>query len=82
VPDAIAHIEHLLRTLPKGGLLAAFLPEIAGESPDRSLCYRAAISGTLIASLELARDGALTLDQDAAWRPIRVMHLEAALSSP
>jgi segregation and condensation protein A len=82
VPDAIAHIEHLLRTLPKGGPLADFLPEIARESPDRSLCYRAAISSTLIASLELARDGALALDQDAAWRPIRVFHFEAALSSP
>jgi segregation and condensation protein A len=80
VSDAIARIGELLQTLPEGGSLAVFLPEIAGESPDRSLCYRAAISSTLIASLELARDGALALDQDVAWRPIRVMHRETALS--
>jgi segregation and condensation protein A len=80
VIDAIAHIQHLLRTLPQGGPLAVFLPEIASESADRPLRYRAAVSSTLIASLELARDGALNLDQDAAWRPIRVMHREAASS--
>jgi chromatin segregation and condensation protein Rec8/ScpA/Scc1 (kleisin family) len=50
-----------------------FLPEIAGAGPDRPLRSRAAVSSTLIASLELARDGALALDQNAAWRPIRVM---------
>ena len=37
VPDAIAHIEYLLRGLPEGGPLAVFLPEIAGESRDRPL---------------------------------------------
>jgi chromatin segregation and condensation protein Rec8/ScpA/Scc1 (kleisin family) len=33
---------------------------------------RAAVSSTLIAGLERARDGALTLDQAAAWTPILV----------
>jgi segregation and condensation protein A len=74
VPDAIARIEHLLRTLPEGGPMVVFLPEIAGGSRDRALRYRAAVSSTLIASLELARDGALALDQDAAWRPILVKY--------
>jgi hypothetical protein len=36
---------------------AVFLPEIAGENLDRQLHFRAAVSSTLIASLELARDG-------------------------
>jgi hypothetical protein len=49
--------EHLRRDLPEGGPLAAFLPEIDGESVYRALPYRAAVSSTLIASLELARDG-------------------------
>jgi segregation and condensation protein A len=80
VPDAIAHIKYLLRSLPEGGPFAVFLPEIAEESRDRQLRYRAAVSSTLIASLELARDGALALNQDAAWRPIRVVNLEIALS--
>jgi hypothetical protein len=34
VPDAIARIETLLQALPEGGPLAAFLAEIAGESPS------------------------------------------------
>jgi hypothetical protein len=62
VADAIARIEHLLRKFPEGGALAVFLSEISVESPDRSLRYRAAVSSTLIANLELARDGPL------AWR--------------
>jgi segregation and condensation protein A len=72
VPDAIARIEQFLQTLPDGGPLAAFLPPIAGAEPARTLRCRAALSSTLIAGLELAREGTLALDQDAAWRPIRL----------
>jgi segregation and condensation protein A len=72
VPDAIARIEQFLQTLPDGGPLAAFLPTIVGAEPARTLRCRAALSSTLIASLELAREGTLALDQDAAWLPIRL----------
>jgi segregation and condensation protein A len=82
VPDAIAHIAHLLGTSPEGGSLAVFLPEIDGAGSDGALRYRAAVSSTLIASLELARDGALALDQDAAWRPIRIMRSDTSSSHP
>jgi segregation and condensation protein A len=74
VPDAIARIGQLLQTLPDGGALAAFLPPIADAEPVRTLRCRAALSSTLIAGLELAREGALAMDQDAAWRPIRLRH--------
>jgi segregation and condensation protein A len=74
VTDAIARIEKLLPALPAGSLLAAFLPEIPGAEPGNVLRRRAAVSSTLIAGLELARDGALALDQEVAWRPIRVRH--------
>jgi hypothetical protein len=64
----------LLGALPDGSPLTAFLPEIGGAEPGRTLRRRAALSSTLVASLELARAGALALDQDAPWMPIRVQH--------
>jgi segregation and condensation protein A len=58
--------------LPDGSPLAAFLPQLGTEEPDGGLRARAALSSTLIAGLELARDGVLALDQDATWTPVRV----------
>ena len=65
-------MDTLLGELPDGSPLTAFLPAIGGEDPGRMLRCRAAVSSTLIAGLERARDGALTLDQAAAWTPILV----------
>jgi segregation and condensation protein A len=70
--DAIRQITALLGELPDGSLLAAFLPKIGLDVPKRPLRCRAAIASTLIASLELARDGTVALEQDADWMPIRV----------
>ena len=57
-------------------MLAALLPPITGDDPGKALRCRAAVAGTLVAGLELARDGALALDQDAAWTDIRVSRRE------
>ena len=62
----------LLPELPDGSPLTAFLPRIPDDAPARALRCRAAVSSTLIAGLEHARDGALVLDQDADWMPIRI----------
>jgi len=72
VTDALVRLDQLLGELPDGSPLTAFLPAIGGEDPGRTLRCRAAVSSTLIAGLERARDGALTLDQAAAWTPILV----------
>jgi len=72
VGDAAARINRLLAGLPEGADLASFLPEIAEAGASRALHCRVAVSATLLASLELARDGALTLRQDTPWRPIHV----------
>jgi segregation and condensation protein A len=72
VTDALPHIRRLLAVSPEGGPLPAFLPPVEGGDPDRALRCRAAVASTLVAGLELARDGALTLAQDAAWTEIRV----------
>ncbi len=71
VLDALTRIGQLLGTLPDGSPLAAFLPTIGGEDAKDLRC-RAAVASTLVAGLELARGGALTLGQDAAWAPIAV----------
>jgi segregation and condensation protein A len=72
VTDALPHIRRLLAVLPDGTTLAAFLPPIAGDDAGRALRCRAALASTLVAGLELTRDGTLVLEQDAAWTPIRV----------
>jgi segregation and condensation protein A len=70
--DALPRLRQLLGVLPDGSPLAAFLPQLGTEEPDSVLRARAALSSTLIAGLELARDGVLALEQDMAWTPVRV----------
>lgn len=70
--DALSRLRQLLGVLPDGSPLQAFLPQLGTEPPDRALRARAALSSTLIAGLELARDGVLALEQEAAWTPVRV----------
>jgi segregation and condensation protein A len=72
VTDAIPRIRRLLAAAPGGGPLAAFLPPLAGGDPAGALRCRAAVASTLVAGLELARGGALTLAQDSAWADIRI----------
>jgi segregation and condensation protein A len=70
--DALGQFSRLLATLPDGRPHAAFLPPIPQDAPSRALRCRAAVASTLIAGLERARDGALLLEQEADWMPIRV----------
>ena len=72
VSDALPHLRRRLAGLPDATPLAALLPRLDGTDPGRPLRCRAAVASTLVAGLELARDGALTLAQDVAWAPIRV----------
>jgi segregation and condensation protein A len=70
--NALAQLARLLDVLPDGSPLEAYLPTIPRDAPRRALRQRAAVASTLIAALERARDGALSLEQEAAWRPIRL----------
>jgi segregation and condensation protein A len=74
--DALPRLRQLLGVLPEGSPLQAFLPQLGSDEPDSVLRARAALSSTLIAGLELARDGVLALDQDAAWTPVRIRRHE------
>ena len=72
VSDAIARFQKLLGELLAERAMGAFLPKIGHEEPRRELRCRVAVASTLIASLELARAGALTLEQEEAWTSIQV----------
>ena len=72
VTDAIARIMHLLNDCAEGDEFARFLPAIAVDVPARDLQCRAAVTSTLVAGLELARGGAVILDQKATWASIRL----------
>lgn len=77
VPDAPALMRRRLEALAEAGgtgaaTLAGFLPRVAREPPGYALRCRAALASTLVASLELARAGEATLEQNAAWAPVGV----------
>ena len=67
VPDALVRIRAMLAEHPEGGDLVGFLPTIGAEEPDRPLKARAAVASTLMAGLELAREGVLMLRQEDAF---------------
>ena len=81
--QAILRMDALLREHPAGGDLLDFVPTLPAGLAERDASLRGAIASTLIAGLELTREGQVHLHQSAAFGPIRV---EAApclrLSSP
>ena len=72
VTDAIARITQLLNDGAEGDEFARFLPAIATGVPARDFQCRAAVASTLVAGLELARGGTVTLDQTELWASIRL----------
>ena len=72
VPEALTHMRTLLAGLPQGAALEAFLPTGVGQGSAAWLQRRAALASTLVAGLELSRDGAAVLDQNAAFGGIVV----------
>ena len=80
--DAIRRISGRLPELADAVSLAAFLPDIEPDAPHWVLRRRVALASTLVAGLELARTGALALDQDADWMPIQVTRREAGEPVP
>jgi len=60
--DAAARIGEMLDG--KEAELGVFLPRIGPCAPERGLRCRAAVASTLLAGLELARNGGVLLEQD------------------
>jgi len=73
VADAAARIGQVLDAAPGGteAELGVFLPRIGPAAPERELRCKAAVASTLLAAMELARDGKVTLDQPGLWTAIQ-----------
>ena len=74
VKDALSRLARLVGSLPDWADLEAFLPPDLGTPTER----RAALSSTLLASLEMARGGAVQLRQEEAFGPILLRRGHAA----
>ncbi len=73
VQDALKRLSATLGNMPGWSVLERFLPgHLSGQE------RRAAIASTLIASLEMAKSGALLLHQDEAFAPSLVSAAESA----
>ena len=68
VRDALRRLADLVGSLPDWSTLEQFLPDHMDGPTER----RAALSSTLLASLEMARGGAVRLRQEQAFGPILV----------
>ena len=62
--------------------LERFLPELARTGASAPRQRRAALAGTLLAGLELARDGSLELRQDHAFGPVLLRPRTDAMQAP
>jgi segregation and condensation protein A len=69
VSDALAWIPERLAMVPEGGELAAFLPAIAVDDPNWQEKRRTAFATTLLAGLELAKEGMLHVEQFVPMGP-------------
>ena len=77
IPEARSRIMRLLAESADGQTLDQLLPERASNVEGRTepvLKQRSAWTSTFVASLELAKQGEVGLEQDQACAPIRVRH--------
>ncbi len=74
VPDALARLRRMLPAMaPEGGApLERFLPETPPGRPDTPLQRRAALASTLLAGLEMSREGTASLKQERAFSGVVV----------
>ena len=77
ISDAVMRITELLGQSPASVPLERCLPTIPRAAPDRPLRLRAALASTLVAGLELARDGRATLQQEEAFDAVLIAPVPA-----
>jgi segregation and condensation protein A len=73
VRDALARLGPMLRSTPDWRMLQHFLPPHLASPTER----RAALTSTLLAGLEMARDGHAALHQDRDFGPILIRRARA-----
>ncbi|MGI4747095.1 MAG: segregation and condensation protein A [Janthinobacterium lividum] len=70
--QAMMRIQSMLDSNPRGGDLLGFVPPMRDGLSNRETSLRVAISGTLVAGLEMAREARLHLGQDIPFGKILV----------
>lgn len=78
VPDALEQVMRLVRDQPDGIPMEDCLPVIAPDATRRRLRFGAALASTLVASLELARDASLAIEQGEAFGAIKLRPIPAS----
>lgn len=73
IPDALRRVAKLLEQYPTGLALERCMPQIPAHAPDGAIRRRAAFASTLVAGLELARDGAVAIEQAEPFGSITVL---------
>ena len=68
--DAIAHLRQLLADRPEGDELVNCLLQVFEPTEQGALCTRKTVAVTLMAALELAKNGMASLEQGSAFGPI------------
>lgn len=75
VSDALERIRASVAEDPEGGPLTRFVPAIKADTPHRELRARAAVASTLLAGLELAKEGVITLRQESPFATLSLASL-------
>lgn len=71
VADAVMQIRRLLPDIGAGGAkLGAFMPSVPAGAPDHARHCRMVVASTFVAGLELARGGAIVLEQEHGFAQI------------
>ena len=78
VKDALSRLSALIGDLPDWSTLESFLPDTLKNSVGR----RAAVASTLLASLEMSREGLLQLRQEHDFGPIRIRSIPRRAQEP
>jgi segregation and condensation protein A len=74
---ALIHMQARFLEEPLGCSFMRLLPGFPAGMPDREFHIRSAMASTLIATLELARAGQVTVEQDEIFGPINVAPMPA-----
>jgi segregation and condensation protein A len=82
VSDAVARLRTLLALHPEGGDIAGFFPEGPAAGPAQALKAGAIVSSSLLAGLELAREGEAVLHQAQSFGVISVAAAAAFRAGP
>ncbi|MEM6903753.1 MAG: ScpA family protein, partial [Pseudomonadota bacterium] len=72
VEEALSRLKQSLGAAPGWVTLQSLLPSLGVDGPPGGLSRRSAIASTFLASLELAKHGAVEIRQEAPFRPIHL----------